>query len=106
MEARRACAMRSVEGYLSSKCSTQPAAMSSASVASSGKTRGGRLLDNGEACHGLAFGIVAGAFGEVRLLIVLVAFGLADGQGDGQAEAAQELFEIGGVLGGRGDAGA
>jgi hypothetical protein len=40
-------------------------------------------LDDGEACHGLAFGIVGGAFGEVSFLVVFVAFGLADGQGDG-----------------------
>ena len=68
------------------------------------RRRGGRLLDDGEACHGMAFGIVAGAFGEVRFLIVLVAFGLADRQGHGQAEAAQEVFEIGGVLAGGIDA--
>ena len=61
-------------------------------------------LDDGEACHGLAFGVVGGAFGEVRLLVVLVAFGLADGQGDGQGQAAQEVFEIGGVLAGGVDA--
>ena len=133
--------MRSAVGYLSSSRSTQPAAMSSVRVASSGKTRarrlwsrlmawvvcltwackrpatsrsriigrgGGRrgvgLLDDGEAGHGLALGVVGGAFGEVRLLIILVAFGLADGEGHGQVEAAEELFEIGGVLAGGVDA--
>ena len=67
--------------------------------------RGGvGLFDDGEAGHGLALGVVGGAFGEVGLLIVLVAFGLADGNGHGQAEAAEELFEIGGVLAGGIDA--
>ena len=69
--------------------------------------RGGRRvgsLDDGEACHGLALGVVGGAFGEVRLLIILVALGLADGQGHGQVEAAEELFEVDGVLAGGIDA--
>ena len=67
--------------------------------------RGGAgQFDDGEACHGLAFGVVGGAFGEVGLLVVLVAFGLADGQGDGQGEAAEEVFEIGGILPGGVDA--
>ena len=133
--------MRSAVGYLSSSRSTQPAAMSSVRVASSGKTRARRLcsrlmawvvcltwackrpatsrsrtigaegerrgvgsLDDGEAGHGLALGVVGGAFGEVGLLIILVALGLADGQGHGQVEAAEELFEIGGVLAGGVDA--
>ena len=38
------------------------------------------------------------------LLIILVAFGLADGDGHGQVEAAEELFEIDGVLAGGIDA--
>jgi hypothetical protein len=33
----------------------------------------------------------------VRFLIVLVAFGLTDGQSDGQGKAAEEVFEIGRV---------
>ena len=67
--------------------------------------RGGLgLFDDGEACHGLAFGVVGGAFGEVGLLVVLVAFGLADGDGQRQGEAAEEVFEIGGVLAGGIDA--
>ena len=67
--------------------------------------RGGvGLFDDGEAGHGLAFGVVGGAFGEVGLLIVLVAFGFADGEGHGQVEAAEELFEIGGILAGGVDA--
>ena len=65
---------------------------------------GGGQFDDGEARHGLAFGIVGGAFGEVSLLVILVAFGLANGQGDGQWEAAQEVFEIGRVLAGGVDA--
>ena len=66
--------------------------------------RGVGLLDDGEAGHGLALGVVGGAFGEVGLLIILVALGLADGQGHGQVEAAEELFEIDGVLAGGIDA--
>ena len=42
--------------------------------------------------------------GEVRLLIVLVALGFADGKGHGQVEAAEELLEIDGVLSGGIDA--
>ena len=61
-------------------------------------------FDDGEACHGLAFGVVGGAFGEVGLLVILVAFGLADGQGQGQGQAAEEVFEIGGILAGGVDA--
>ena len=68
------------------------------------RRRGVGLLDDGEAGHGLALGVVGGAFGEVGLLIVLVAFGLADGDGHGQVEAAEEVFEIGGVLAGGIDA--
>ena len=56
------------------------------------------MFDDGEAGHGLALGVVGGALGEVGLLIILVALGLADGDGHGQAEAAEELFEIDGVL--------
>ena len=63
-----------------------------------------RQFDDGEAGHGLALGVVGGAFGEVGLLVILVAFGLADGQGHGQVEAAKEVFEIGGVLAGGVDA--
>ena len=133
--------MRSAVGYLSSSSSTQPAAMSSVRVASSGKTRARRLcsrlmawvvcltwackrpatsrsramgarrgrgglglLDDGEAGHGLALGVVGGALGEVGLLIVLVALGLADGDGHGQVEAAEEVLEVGGVLAGGVDA--
>jgi hypothetical protein len=59
---------------------------------------GGRLLNDGEARHGLALGVVGGAFGKVGLLIILVAFGLADGQGHGQVEAAQEVLEIDSIL--------
>ena len=66
--------------------------------------RGGGQLDNGEARHGLAFGVVGRAFGEVSLLIILVAFGFADRQGDGQFETAEKAFEIGGVLPRRVDA--
>jgi hypothetical protein len=62
------------------------------------------LLDDGEAGHGLAFGVVGGALGEVCLLVVLVAFGFADGQGHGQVEAAQEMFEVRCVLAGGIDA--
>ena len=62
------------------------------------------LLDDGEAGHGLALGVVGGALGEVGLLVVLVAFGLADGDGHGQVEAAEEVFEIDGVLTGGVDA--
>jgi hypothetical protein len=40
----------------------------------------------------------------VSFLVVLVAFGLADGHGQGQVEAAEEVFEIGGVLPGGVDA--
>jgi hypothetical protein len=40
----------------------------------------------------------------MRLLIVLVAFGLADGQGHRQVEPTQEGFEVGGVLAGSVDA--
>ena len=38
------------------------------------------------------------------LLIILVAFGFADGEGHGQVEAAEELLEIGGILAGGVDA--
>jgi hypothetical protein len=62
------------------------------------------LLDDGEAGHGLALGVVGGALGEMRLLIILVALGLTDGQSHGQVEAAKELVEIGGVLAGGIDA--
>ena len=41
-----------------------------------------------------------GALGEVRLMVVLVALGLADGDGHGPIEAAEELLEIGGILSG------
>ena len=58
----------------------------------------------GEAGHGLALGVVGGPLGEVRLPIVLVALGLADGDGHGDVEAAEELLEIGGVLSGGVDA--
>src|SRR5262245_15694470 len=44
------------------------------------------------------------ALGEVRRPIVLVALGLADGEGDGAVEAAEELLEVGGVLAGSVDA--
>ena len=63
-----------------------------------GDERGVGLLDDGEAGHGLALGVVGGALGEVRLLIILVALGFADGEGHGQIEAAEELLEIDGVL--------
>ena len=69
-----------------------------------GRGRGLGLFDDGEAGHGLAFGVVGGAFGEVGLLIILVAFGFADGEGHGQVEAAEELLEIGGILAGGVDA--
>jgi hypothetical protein len=62
------------------------------------------LLDDGEARHGLALGVVGGAFGEVGLLIVFVAFGLADGNSDGQGQAAEEVFDVDGVLAGSVDA--
>ncbi len=61
-----------------------------------GRRRGGRSLDDGEASHGLALRIVGGALGEVRLPIILVALGLADGDGQGPVQAAEELLEIGG----------
>lgn len=38
------------------------------------------------------------------LLVILVAFRLADGQGQGQRQASQEVFEVGGVLAGGVDA--
>ena len=69
-----------------------------------GSRRGVGLFDDGEAGHGLALGVVGGALGEMGLLVILVAFGLADGEGHGQVEAAEELFEIGGVLAGSIDA--
>src|SRR5262245_2141510 len=50
MEARRACAMRSAVGYLSSSVKTQRAAKSWARVASSGKTRAMRLCKRLMAC--------------------------------------------------------
>ena len=68
------------------------------------RRRGGGSLDEGEAGHGLALGVVGGALGEVRLPIILVALGLADGDGHGPVEAAEELLEIGGVLAGGVDA--
>jgi hypothetical protein len=40
----------------------------------------------------------------VGFLVVFVAFGLADGHRQGQVEAAEEMFEIGGVLPGGVDA--
>jgi hypothetical protein len=36
----------------------------------------------------------------VGFLVVLVTFGLADGKGEGQREAAEEVFEVSGVLSG------
>ena len=62
------------------------------------------MFDDGKTGHGLAFGVVGGAFGEMGLLIVFVAFGLADGQGHGQAEAAEESLEVSGILAGGVDA--
>jgi hypothetical protein len=62
------------------------------------------LLDHGEAGHGLALRVVGGALGEVGLLVVLVALGLADGQRHGQGQAAEEVFQVGGVLAGGVDA--
>jgi len=47
------------------------------------RRRGSGLLRDGKTGHGLALGIVSGAFGIVRFLVVLVAFGLADRQGHG-----------------------
>jgi hypothetical protein len=61
-------------------------------------------LDDGEASHRLTFGVVGGVFGEVGFLIILVAFGFADGDGHGQVEAAEKLLEISGVLSGGVDA--
>src|SRR5438067_80916 len=69
-----------------------------------GGRRGVGLFDDGEAGHGLALGVVGGALGEMRLLIILVALGLADREGHGQAEAAEEQFEVDGVLAGGIDA--
>ena len=66
--------------------------------------RGVRLLDPGQARHGLALGVVGGALGEVRLLLVLSAFGLAPGDGQGQRPARQEALEIGSVRAGGIDA--
>ena len=64
-----------------------------------GDGRGGAgEFDDREARHGLAFGVVGGAFGEVGLLVVLVAFGLAHRQGHGQGQGPKEVFQIGGVL--------
>src|SRR5262249_56683540 len=50
--------------------------------------------------HGLALGVVGGALGEMRLLIVLIAFWLSYGDGHRQGQATQEAFEIGSVLAG------
>jgi hypothetical protein len=36
----------------------------------------------------------------VGLLVVLVTFGLADGQRQGQGQAAEEMFQVRGVLAG------
>src|SRR5258708_30922335 len=66
--------------------------------------RGVGLFDDGIAGHGLALGVVGGALGEVGLLIILVALGFADGESHGQVEAAEELFEIDGILAGSIDA--
>ena len=41
-------------------------------------------LDDGKTGHGLALGVVGGALGEVGLLVILIALGLADGDGHGQ----------------------
>ena len=68
-----------------------------------GDRRGVGLFDDGEASHGMALGVVGGALGEVRLAIILVALGLADGDGHGPLESAEELLEIGGVLSGGGN---
>jgi hypothetical protein len=65
-----------------------------------GRWRGVGLFDDGEAGHGLALGVVGGPLGEVGLLIVPIALGLADGDRHGPIEAAEELFEIDGVLAG------
>jgi hypothetical protein len=64
--------------------------------------RRGRLrqFHHGKARHGMAFGVVGSAFGEVRFLVILVTFGFADGQGDGQSQAPEEMVEIGGILAG------
>ena len=48
-----------------------------------GGRRGVWLLDDGESGHGLTLGVVSGALGEVRLVVILVALGLADGEGHG-----------------------
>ena len=82
----------------------RPATSRSRIMGAGGGRRGGGPLDEGEAGHGLALGVVGGALGEVRLLIILVALGLADGEGHGPVEAAEELLEVGGVLAGGVDA--
>ena len=65
-----------------------------------GLGRGGGPLDQREAGHGPALGVVGGALGGVRLVVVLVALGLADGEGHGPVEVAEELLEVVGVLAG------
>ena len=65
-----------------------------------GSGRGLWSFDDSEASHGQALGVVVGAFWEVSLPIILVAFGLADGDDKGQIKAAEEQLEIGGILAG------
>ena len=69
-----------------------------------GGWRGVGLFDDREAGHGLALGVVGGALGEVGLLIILVALGLADREGHGQVQAAEKQLEVDGILAGSIDA--
>ena len=55
-----------------------------------------RLLDDGEACHFLALGVVGGTPGKARLLIVFIPFGLCHGAR--QRQRAQKAFKISSVL--------
>jgi transposase len=62
--------------------------------------RGVGLLNDREACHGVAFRSVGGTLGEMGLLVILVAFGFADGNSHGPRQATHKAFEIAGVLAG------
>ena len=62
------------------------------------------LLDDSEPRHGLALCVVGSALGEMRLLIVLIAFGLAHRDRHRQLQRAEKALEIGGILTGGIDA--
>src|SRR5271166_5866827 len=69
-----------------------------------GGRAGGGLFDEGEAGSTVAFDGIGLAFGKESFAIALVAGRLANGDGGGERQAAQEGLQVGGVLAGGIDA--